>query len=162
VGVYYDYGSRRPRRCSSEYATKGTCSSCGKEQLVNKAAWFRKSRPRCTACGGLLDPSEATQDSHPELATKDSGAEHLRPTKKCCICHSIIGRGLAVEDGVLVCNSLVCRKAVLMLIEKACSPGALDIRSATVGWTGGKYTVTARVRASNAPDFKTITVSFEA
>jgi len=41
--------------------TYGFCQDCGNRQRVSHREWIRASRPRCQACGGSLQKSEAAQ-----------------------------------------------------------------------------------------------------
>lgn len=43
-----------------------TCLDCGKRRTVKHREWIRASRPRCLACGGPVEPSEAAKDDHRE------------------------------------------------------------------------------------------------
>lgn len=40
-----------------QYRCWTRCIDCGEHQLVSKKLFDRRTRPKCQACGGLLDPS---------------------------------------------------------------------------------------------------------
>lgn len=41
------------------YSDWSRCCSCGQRALIRKKLWLRAARPRCGACGGPLEQSEA-------------------------------------------------------------------------------------------------------
>ena len=57
--VFYDYS--RQRVVKTKDNTRGVCTSCGKDQMVARVAWIRKTRPLCRHCGALLEPSPTAQ-----------------------------------------------------------------------------------------------------
>ena len=44
------------------YRDWAKCLECGEREMVNRVRWFKASRPRCKACGGPLEKSEAAQE----------------------------------------------------------------------------------------------------
>jgi hypothetical protein len=49
LGVKYDFG---------------VCRDCGLKTKVNHKEWMRAAIPRCRACGGSLEESNAAGDEH--------------------------------------------------------------------------------------------------
>jgi len=42
------------------------CVDCGSRRQVVHKEWIRAARPRCFACGGLVEPSDQAKDEHAE------------------------------------------------------------------------------------------------
>jgi|GEM_PF-6186645 len=64
-----------------QYRDWATCLDCLAREQVKKKAWNRASKPRCKACGGILEPSPKAREemmSHGD-AQKE---EQIRRDKK--------------------------------------------------------------------------------
>src|SRR3990172_2026068 len=60
----------------------GVCVLCGRQQPMPKAAWFRKTRPTCPACGGMMEPSLPAQKAT-VLSCKNNTATQKRRCSQC-------------------------------------------------------------------------------
>ena len=156
---YTDYGAGRGGVVKNQKnASHGVCSSCGKRTILSKSAWFRKSRPLCPACGGFLDPSEGLQEKEPVFATRDR-----RPParNKCCVCHSNLN-SVTVEDGLSVCSSALCHRAVEALGEELCAAGDITVRELKLTDLGnGVYRLTGFAKAKHARDMRAVGFEFK-
>ena len=47
----------------------GECVDCGNKNRVLHKEWGRASPPRCSACGGRLEPSETAKEEHVHKGT---------------------------------------------------------------------------------------------
>lgn len=47
--------AKRKERNKKRAPAKSRCRDCGAEQTVPRHDYFKASRPRCMACGGLLE-----------------------------------------------------------------------------------------------------------
>lgn len=163
MGLYTDYGAGRdPVIKNQKNASVGVCSSssCGKRTFVSKSAWFRKTRPRCPACGALLDPSEDLQESGQGFATKTK-RPLVTQAPRCCVCYK--GNNVTIDDGLPICDDPACQRAIELVVEKLCAPDGILLREARLHYFGGrKYVFTGFAKVKHGLDFEPVKIEFEA
>jgi len=57
------------------------CLDCGERRMVSHKEWIRASRPRCRACGGPVEPSDAAADEHASHYEAEKVDQHRRDVK---------------------------------------------------------------------------------
>ena len=60
----------------------GRCRDCGLGRRVRKREWIRAAQPRCYACGGALEQSQASHDEHTEHGDAKRKADAIIEKKK--------------------------------------------------------------------------------
>jgi hypothetical protein len=58
-----------------------TCLDCGTKRKVSHKEWIRAARPRCRACGGPIEISQAASDQHAEHDAAKIEADAIKKIK---------------------------------------------------------------------------------
>lgn len=96
MGSFTDYGGDGGV-FKQKGATQGVCVSCGKHTYMSKLAWSRATRPACSACGGLLEPSANAQRGDVALRTTK---RKERKERRCTACNAV----LSIRNSSSVCR----------------------------------------------------------
>ena len=64
-----------------QYSDFANCLDCGAKRKVTHKEWIRAARPRCRACGGPLEASQAASKEHAKHGAAKIEADHLTREK---------------------------------------------------------------------------------
>jgi hypothetical protein len=92
---FRDYGGdSRGRAVKKAGATQGVCTGCGRYQFVSRLGWRRKTRPTCSSCGSLLEPSKKAQRQSHYLKSEPPPLS----CRRCTNCNAILRDGNTAEQ----------------------------------------------------------------